>query len=78
MMEMRSIPASLMHRHEWLTEVFHSQLLNGLAKKKLFNRCLTTCIPEGSWLAAVLMDLCLLHTTRRSESDVERNRSNLG
>ena len=34
MMEMRSIPVSRMHLQEWLTEVFHSQLLKGLAKKK--------------------------------------------
>ena len=42
---MSSIPASRMTRHEWLTEVFHSQLLKGLAKRKpsscSFIRCMT-------------------------------------
>ena len=48
-----------MHRQEWLTEMSHSHLLNGLAKKKLLMlRCIDN-LSDLCWLRIVLIDLYL-------------------
>lgn len=61
MMEMRSIPVSRIHLHEWLTDVFQSQLLKGLAKKKPLSRFLKESAPDDCFLAIVVIDLHELH-----------------
>lgn len=59
MMDISSIPVRRMHRQEWLTEMSHSHLLNGLAKKKLLMlRCIDN-LSELCWLRIVLIDLYL-------------------
>ena len=54
---MRSIPVSRMHLHEWLTDVFQSKLLKGLAKKKPLSRLLRDFAPDDCLLATEVMDL---------------------
>ena len=57
---------SRMHRHEWPTEVLHSQLLNGLAKKKLLSFTLTVSAPDDCRFATVVMILHVLYASPMS------------
>jgi hypothetical protein len=59
MMDISTIPVRRMHRQEWLTEVSHSHLLNGLAKKKLWILCRIVNLSALCWLRLVVIDLHL-------------------
>ena len=76
---MRSIPVSRMHLHEWPTDVFQSQLLKGLAKKKPLTRFLIDPAPDDCLLATVVIDLHILHTVLiRAESAMTMTTRTLG